>query len=453
MSGKSLSRPHEAPTCISSVLTLARVDYDHFDEVGPFHDKPFPQREIYLQALPKVAAELAPNIQYWANSPYGGKLANDPTVGDIHQWRVWHLDQLPYQEYSNLSGRFVSEFGMHGFPIQRTVDYFTSGAPPSARHAQSRLIDCHNKGHGAHTRIARYLAENFRFNMAKLEDFVYSSQLMQSEAYGYALRQWKRKFNGPGYEECAGAIIWQLNDVYPGTSWAFVDYFLRPKPAFYTIRRSFAAVAIGVDRRPSTRWIDEDAPRESQIPSFTIWVHNNNSDEIPCKLVLRAYDFALQTWTDLSATDAKRDIVLKAGQNNEVGNVISHASWTEESLVILEATIVETNGGRQLARLVDWPEPFRYLYWPKDTRLSLSVENGRNVDGASWEKTVLISSNQPLKGVWMEPVYDGSEKADGPEPLWEDNMLDLMPGQKLSVGVNGLGDRSVSARYYADWEA
>jgi hypothetical protein len=37
--------------------------------------------------MPKIAEKLCPNVQYWANSPWGGaKEANDLTVGDVHQW-------------------------------------------------------------------------------------------------------------------------------------------------------------------------------------------------------------------------------------------------------------------------------------------------------------------------------------------------------------------------------
>lgn len=113
------------------------------DTKGPFEDTVFPQRKIYLDVLPKVIEELAPDSFYWPNSPYGGTEGNDTTEGDIHQWSVWHLEQKPYQEYKTLAGRFVSEFGMHGFPVQRTVDYFTRGGKKEDLHAQSRLIDCH----------------------------------------------------------------------------------------------------------------------------------------------------------------------------------------------------------------------------------------------------------------------------------------------------------------------
>lgn len=100
---------------------------------------------------------------------------------------------------------------MHGYPDMRTVKEFAPNRED--QHPQSKAIDCHNKGHGAETRIARYLAENFRYSQ-DLEKFAYVSQLMQSEAYGYACRDWKRKFGGKGKESCAGLIIWQVNALH-----------------------------------------------------------------------------------------------------------------------------------------------------------------------------------------------------------------------------------------------
>lgn len=433
--------------------------FDFSDLTGPFEDKPFPQRKIYLQLLPEVASRLAPNITYWANSPWGAgdQPASDLTVGDVHQWRVWHVDQAPYQKYKELSGRFVSEFGMHGFPVMRTVDVFAPN--PQDRHSQSRAIDCHNKGHGAETRIARYLAENFRYDNTKLENFAYCSQLLQSEAYGYALRDWKRKFGGKGKEECAGAIIWQLNDVYPVTSWAYVDYYLRPKPSFYTIRRSFAPISVGIERSPASRWIDEDNPRDSEIPTFSVFAHNTTAKDVKGNLVLKAYDFHTGTWTDLRRDDAEREVTLNAGYNTELGALKPHSTWTEESLIILSATLIDPSTKETLARIVDWPEPYRYLNWPLDTKVDVSVTTtesrpnaASDADGVVYEDRVVARANHPVKGLWLEPVYDGKETEDEPEPLWNDNMFDLLPGEEISVFVKGLRGRKVKARFLGDWE-
>jgi beta-mannosidase len=39
---------------------------------------------------------------------------------------------------------------------------------------------------------------------------------------------------------CAGAIVWQLNDCWPVTSWAAVDSGARLKPLWYELRRLYA---------------------------------------------------------------------------------------------------------------------------------------------------------------------------------------------------------------------
>ena len=436
------------------------VKFDIDDLKGPFEDKPFPQRKIYLQLLPEIAARLAPNVTYWANSPWGagGKDSNDLTVGDMHLWSVWHHAQKPYQQYKELAGRFVSEFGMHGFPVMRTVDAFAPNTED--RYSQSRAIDCHNKGNGAETRIARYLAENFRYDNSNLENFAYCSQLLQSEAYGYALRDWKRKFNGRGKEECAGAIIWQFNDVYPCTSWAYCDYYLRPKPAFYTIRRAFAPISVGIERTPRSRLIDEDNPRDSKIPQFSLFAHNTTTKDVVTILALKAYDFHTGKWTTFDDPDsAHREVTLRAGYNTELGELKKQSSWTEASLIMLSATLIDKSTNEPLAGIIDWPEPFRYLIWPVDTKVDVSVvslegESSKKVgdDGLVFENKVTVRANQPVKGVWLEPVYDGKETEDEPEPLWNDNMFDLLPGEELSVLVKGLKGRQVKVKFLGDWE-
>jgi beta-mannosidase len=57
--------------------------------------------------------------------------------------------------------------------------------------------------------------------------YVYLTQLMQAEAVGSAYSTWRRNWKGPSKEYSAGAIVWQLNDTWPVTSWAIVDYFVR----------------------------------------------------------------------------------------------------------------------------------------------------------------------------------------------------------------------------------
>jgi beta-mannosidase len=72
--------------------------------------------------------------------------------------------------------------------------------------------------------------------------YAFLTKLMQSEGVGNAYVHWRREWRGPGKEyvsmacargyrltcnaQNAGTLVWQLNDVWPVSSWAIVDYFV-----------------------------------------------------------------------------------------------------------------------------------------------------------------------------------------------------------------------------------
>ena len=120
----------------------------------------------------------------------------------------------PYQEYPRYGGRFVSEFGMIGFPSAATIARMASA---SERYPGSRVLDFHLKAGEGLRRLAAYLAENVR-TPADMAGYAYASQLVQAEAMATALRSWRRRFGGPGRYACGGALVWQLNDCWPASA-------------------------------------------------------------------------------------------------------------------------------------------------------------------------------------------------------------------------------------------
>ena len=66
-------------------------------------------------------------------------------------------------------------------------------------------------------------------------DWHWATQLNQARAVTYAIDHYRR-----WWPRTAGAIVWQLNDCWPVTSWAAIDSEERPKPLWYALRRAFA---------------------------------------------------------------------------------------------------------------------------------------------------------------------------------------------------------------------
>jgi beta-mannosidase len=173
-------------------------------------------------------------VFYHPGSPWNnGPDTRDPTKGDVHQWNVWHGSQEDYQNWDKLGGRFVSEFGMHALPHLRTIKHFVQG-DTSELYPQSRTLEMHNKATGGASRLEHYMIKNIRHDMS-LEGYIYASQLMQAECLAAAYQLWRREWRGDSRRYCGGALVWQLNDVYPGISWSIADYFLRPKLAVSVI--------------------------------------------------------------------------------------------------------------------------------------------------------------------------------------------------------------------------
>jgi beta-mannosidase len=152
----------------------------------------------------------------------------------------------PDQDYKTYTPHFISEFGFESCPNLRTLHKAISD--PKERHSQSKTFDAHDKGPGHTRRYLMYMSENFRLRMTPLRDYVYCTQFLQAEAMSYAYNCWRREFRGPGEEKCSGVLEWQLNDIWPGISWALVDVDMHRKPAFHISKRALASVVVGMER-------------------------------------------------------------------------------------------------------------------------------------------------------------------------------------------------------------
>ena len=203
---------------------------------------------IYHRDLPDVVARLAPHLPYWPGSPWTPPDqpgdASGTQAGDRHAWEIWHGPVADWQRYGDYAGRFVSEFGVGSGPHPHTVKTF---APPAERRVHSRILDHHDKATGGVRRMAGYLAENLPWP-ADLPAWLYATQVVQAEAMAGAVRQWRRRFRSEAEPLTAGALVWQLNDCWPATSWALIDASGWLKPALHALARACAPLAAGLER-------------------------------------------------------------------------------------------------------------------------------------------------------------------------------------------------------------
>ncbi|KAM0231471.1 hypothetical protein ACHAPO_008581 [Fusarium lateritium] len=409
-------------------------DIDWSDTTGPWDKTTFPAREIYERTLPAVIASSGTEVPYWISSPYGGESANDTTVGDTHCWDVWHGKMSPYQDYKAYTSRFISEFGFESAPSLSTLHRAITSR--SERHAQSRTFDVHDKGPGHQRRYPMYMGENYRFRMNPLSEFVYCTQFLQAEAMAYAYNCWRREFRGPGEENCAGVLVWQLNDIWPGVSWALVDVDLNPKPAFYITKRALEKTVVGMERVVTATppyIVTGYLPEKAKVD---VWAVNGELDDRTVVLELKAFDIQSGKAVELSNVQTKQEYTLKANRTTELLAGIDIPVYNDTVVV---SYLDDPASGERLARWVSWPEPLKYLQMSPELKVTAKV-----VDGGS---AVILSANTPAKGVVLHSSSEADENV-----VFDNNFVDLVPFEEVKIGVTGLKEGSVETRFLYDWE-
>ena len=390
----------------------------------------FPARYIYEHLLPKVVDEEAPGAVYHPGSPWGNgvstTLAVDATVGDIHQWNMWHGDMKPYQKLPDMGGRFVSEFGMEAYPHLETMHKFVS--KPSERYPGSTTMDFHNKAVGHERRLLTYVGENFRLK-TDLGSFAHLTQVMQADAVSWAFKSWRRHWGTAGSRRCGGALVWQLNDCWPTVSWAVVDYFLVKKPAYYAIRRAMAPVAVAVTRkfhdwttRPADGLWKRDTghvdPTEALTHvSFDVWVASSRLEALRGHIVVRF--ISIRTGKETKER-IERDVAIQPNACTEVVaeyEVAADTAKGESEHFIIQASL-EVDGAT-VSSDISWPDPIKYLDFSdrmvQVTRISQSL--------------VEVSAEKPVKG-FVFSERQGVEVSD--------NGFDLVPGEPRQVSIEGI---------------
>jgi beta-mannosidase len=193
--------------------------------------------KMYEYIFPKILKSLDPQTFYWPASPSSGgsfDKPNDPDRGDVHYWDVWHGNK-PFSDYRNYYFRYASEFGFQSFPGLKTVETFTL---PQDRNVFSYIMERHQRNNAANGKIMNYMYQTYLYPNS-FPVLLYASQLLQAEAIKYGVEHFRRNRG-----RCMGAIYWQLNDIWPVTSWASIDYCFRWKALHYFAKRFFRPLMI-----------------------------------------------------------------------------------------------------------------------------------------------------------------------------------------------------------------
>ncbi|MFY4774770.1 beta-mannosidase [Metabacillus sp. RGM 3146] len=362
---------------------------------------PFYGEKIYHELMPELLEELDPTRLFWPSSPFGGNDHNSRKEGDTHNWQVWHgnieprvfgdpqevnysIEGLSFKNFKNDTTLFASEFGMHAssnrYTLERNIpkDQFFWGSEEMAY----RNKDIHHpKG--------ILLMEGYTGIPKDLDEYISFSMLTQAEGLKYGIEHYRRN-----KQHTSGALFWQLNDCWPGTSWSVIDYYLLPKASYHYARKFFSPVLLTLDHEPGK--------------DIHVWVLNDLLEPYQDKVDLAVYNlrgekvFSREWQAEIEANVGKRLDTLP-----EV-DVLSGMPPEEAVMVI---------------RSKDY-ENIYYFRDQKDLNFSpaeLKVE----IDRVNQE--LIISTDVAARMVTIE--------MDIEQLVLDDNFFDLLPGGKKKLKV------------------
>ncbi|KAG4218743.1 hypothetical protein PC116_g32777 [Phytophthora cactorum] len=186
-----------------------------------------------------------------------------------------------------------------------------------------------------------------------------------------------------------------------------------------------APLSVGMTRRehkyPKNKYTRVDIDTRIQIE---IWGSNLTLEDITVDCVVKAWDVETGRET-YSETVNKEPLVLSKNQSTEIIAFDVPEPKKDEGIdasrTVVAAYLVSRDDGRQLARYVNWPEPLKYLHLAKPTQLRAELSDDLT--------TVNVSAEVPVKGVAVESEDD--------DIRFEDNLVDIVPGEVVNIKVRG----------------
>lgn len=242
-----------------------------------------PGRRLFGEVLPSVVADEDGRTAYWPGSPYGGNGFSSTYDGDTHDWRGFHGTHAStfgsegwqdptgagrhWRQYAEDVGRFVSEFGFAAAATLPTIEHWNSPSErqPGAHAWQDRIRYVPGDSHVPLLEAVTGVPRDAR-------QWVDYTQLIQAEGFRFGIERFRER-----KPHCSGALIWQLNDCWPGFTWSVIDFDGRPKPAYFAVRRAFSPTLATV--------------RPLRGGAFELWAVNDSADPVDDTLTLEIRRF------------------------------------------------------------------------------------------------------------------------------------------------------------------
>ena len=350
---------------------------------------------IYYEVLPAVCESLDPDRPYWPGSPAAESRELHPDTdqeGDRHNWDVWF--GWKNTDYITDLSRFNSEFGAQALPQRESIESFMrpdeAWSPGAVSRPQGQSPGLVLARHGA--QLEKLFSRAAAFGPpTSLDAAIATTQAFQADTVGRYIRHYRRNMRFTG-----GVVLWNFTSTWPSVCWALVDFYRRPKQAYYECKRCFEPASCGIE------------PTDESQTRYVAHASLDRPGKLRGTLRLELREI------ESGVVKATAEAAISLEQPGAIdGATLSLPAGLVRRRHALVATLTHEDG---VAR------DFRYLVPLAEVEgLGGKVTARRTADG------VVVSSSG-----WRLRV--GVESYESPA-IWSDNYFDLLPGESRSLSI------------------
>ncbi len=268
-----------------------------------------PDYALFHQVIPMILQRIDPTRPYWPSSPYSSRETepNASYLGDQHPWGVSINDAdspEDFWKYRRYSDRFPNEGGVLGISPLKSLRSFLRENEQKPRsfawehHDNTVSFWRTNPGVG-YAMVERWLGKPV--SSLSPGELCLASGVLQAEGLKEYIRNYRRR-----WPDSASAIYWDYNDSWPSVhGWGTLDYYLRRKPAFFTVKRANQPMIVVL--------VDETVDLQKPVGIFIV-----NDTEREMEVILEAGDFQAQGQRN---TQIREMVRVKAFTSLRVGEL------------------------------------------------------------------------------------------------------------------------------------
>ncbi len=350
---------------------------------------------IYGQLLPRLHHGLVKSVDYQCATPFGGYDGLESEVrGNRHYYPFLILDpkkqqyRISTKSFDDLKCRFITEGGVMGPPSATALIKHCGGRENIF--PESKIFEHHTntfEKNAVRDGIYKHYTGERELT---LEEYCLYGGIFQGSMLSYEAEHIRIQSN------CGGSVLWCLNDCFGEVGFSMMDHFGNPKPAYYFLRRSYAANRIILKQKDD---------------NLLVYLTNSSLSPIDAQITCGYTDFEGKSEGELSFTASLPPCApatcigsMPIGKYDLTRGVI-YAKSTDPK--ILTATLRS--------------DDFSTLRIPKKAKLTIT-DFEKKEDAVSFT----VSSD-----AFAHAVHFGL----GEEKLFSDLYFDLLPGESRRITI------------------